>query len=75
MAKYQILFHWPNGEVEEDNNFGKFYDTEDEAIAAGEYGLNCYAEGGEILEMSNPGDYPCDENESQESTFEIQEVR
>ena len=39
---------------------------------AGSYGCSCYREGGEILNLSNPGDYPLDEDD--DCDFEVIEV-
>ncbi len=53
--KYKVIFHYSSGETEEED---ELYDTKEEAREAGEYGCQCYYDGGEILHMSNPGDYP-----------------
>lgn len=74
MTKYKLLFHYSDGTDEEDDNDGRYYDTEEQADAAGLDGLSAYHLGGEILEMSNPGDYPYDEDAADEDTFEILEV-
>ncbi len=50
MAKYKIIFE---GE-EQDEVFNTYDDAEDYANNL----VGDYHEGGEILEMSNPGDYP-----------------
>ena len=49
-------------------------DSEEEAEYAGNYGLSCAKQGGEILEMSNPGDYPYDESDYEDDSFEVEEV-
>lgn len=67
---YKVVYHYDNGETYEDE---EIYRTEDEANEAGLYGLACYNEGGEILEMSNPGDYPWNEDED-ETNFEVIEI-
>lgn len=67
--KYKVLFHYPDGVDEEDD---EVYDTEAEAEEAGCYGCSCYSAGAEILNMSNPGDYPLDD--AGECDFEIIEV-
>lgn len=64
MTKYKIRFE---GEELDD-----VYDTYEAAYDAALYEVSCYHLGGEILEMSNPGDYPYDPNEEPE--FEIFEV-
>ena len=75
MSKYQIKFYWSDGEVEVDDNDGDFYNSEAEATEAGDYGLSCYREGGETLEMSNPGDYPFDESDCDDAYFEVEKVQ
>lgn len=74
MAKYKIIYHWTDGSEDEDDNYGIFYDSEEEADAAGLYGLSCAKLGGEILEMSNPGDYPFDESDYKNDSFEVVKV-
>ena len=69
MTKYQVKFIYSNGEEETEENI---YETEDEAREAGDYGCSCYHEGGEILHMHNPGDYPL--NEDDDIDYEIIEV-
>ncbi len=74
MGKYKILYHWRDGTEEEDDNYGDFYSSKEEADEAGLYGLSCARDGGEILHMSNPGDYPYDESDYEDNDFEIIEV-
>jgi len=64
MAKYKILF---DGE-EEDEIFDTYKAADEYAL----YLISCYHTGGEILEMSNPGDYPYDPND--EPDVEIVEI-
>lgn len=52
MANYKVILA---GE-EQDEVFGSYEEAEDYAG----YLISCYHTGGEILEMSNPGDYPYD---------------
>lgn len=68
MTKYRIEIIYPDGEREEDD---EVFDTEEEAQAHGEYMCSCYSLGGEILNMSNPGDYPLSDDDAD---FEIIEV-
>ena len=74
MAKYKIIYHWTDGTDDEDDNYGEYYNSEEEAEEAGEYGLSCCKLGGQIFEMSNPGDYPFNESDYENDTFEIVEV-
>ena len=54
------------------DSFGTFSSYEDAKDAA-EYSISCFFQGGEILHLSNPGDYDApDENE--EIWYEIQEL-
>lgn len=59
--KYKVVYHYSSGESYEDD---ELFDSYEKADAAGRYGIACYWEGAETMEMSNPGDYPlfdCDE--------------
>lgn len=56
--KYKLRVTYPDGSVfDEDETF----DSVDAANDYGEYVLACCREGAEILNMSNPGDYPLDD--------------
>ncbi len=74
MAKYKVVFHWSDGTEDEDDNYGMYYDSEADAEEAGDYGLSCRREGAEIMEMSNPGDYPLDEEDFDDDSYEVVEV-
>ncbi|MBQ6213448.1 MAG: hypothetical protein IJJ57_11220 [Ruminococcus sp.] len=74
MAKYKIIYHWTDGTEDEDDNYGEYWDSEAEANEAGLYGLSCAKQGGMILEMSNPGDYPFDESDYEDDWFEVVEI-
>lgn len=67
--KYKVLMHYPDGNDEE---VEALFDSEDEALEGAEDASTCYDLGAEILNMSNPGDYPLDEDA--ECGFEIIEV-
>jgi len=68
MAMYKVNMIYPDGTTElEDDKF----DTEGEAQEYGCYLCSCYELGGEILNMSNPGDYPLSD---EKADFEIVEV-
>ena len=73
MTKYKFILTL-NGEQIMDSyeDEGNLYDCEEDAIDAALYNIGCYHSGGEILELSNPGDYPYDE--SLEPEYEIEEV-
>lgn len=74
MANYKVIYHWTDGTEDEDDNYGEFYESEEAANEAALYGLSCAKQGGEILEMSNPGDYPYDESDYEDDTFEVVKV-
>lgn len=64
MVKYKILF---DGDEQDE-----VFETYDEADEYALYLVSCYHTGAEILEMSNPGDYPYDPDDEPE--YEIIEV-
>lgn len=78
MAKYKYILTYPSGETfdsfEEygDDDFEGTFSSEEAAEEAALYAIGCYHTGGEILNMSNPGDYEYDENEDVE--FEVVEI-
>ena len=43
---YKLVFHYPNGTIEEED---ELYETEEQADEAGLYGCSCFNEGGEVL--------------------------
>ena len=58
MAKYKIIF--------EGDEQDEVFDTYEEADEYALYLVSCYHTGGEVLEMSNPGDYPYDPDDEPE---------
>ena len=64
MSKYKVIF--------ENDERDEVFDTYEEADEYALYLTSCYHTGGEILEMSNPGDYPYDPDDEPE--YEIIEV-
>ncbi|MCB9196557.1 MAG: hypothetical protein H6598_10060 [Flavobacteriales bacterium] len=55
MSKFRVVINFSDGDTEElDDLFDSYEDAEREAL---EYISNWHA-GGEVLELSNPGDYP-----------------
>ena len=67
--KYKVEMHYSDGTVEEED---EIFDTEEEAEEHAQYMCSCYYEGAEILNLSNPGDYPLDPDD--EVDYEIIEV-
>lgn len=55
MAKYKIVMFYADGEMEEED---EVFDTKEAARDYALYLIGCCELGAEILEMSNPGDYP-----------------
>ena len=65
---YKVVMTYPDGETDE---MDEEFDTYEEAD---EYGLECcsnYETGGEILYMSNPGDYPLEDGEADYDVIEV----
>lgn len=69
MAKFKVVMSYSDGTSEEDDEIFK---TEGEAQEHGCYLCSCYHAGGETLHMTNPGDYPLDEED--EVDFNVIEV-
>ena len=55
--RWQVKMIYPDGETDIDD---EVFDDYDEADEHGMYLCSCYTLGGEIMNMSNPGDYPLD---------------
>ena len=70
MSKFKVIMHYPSGEEEE---LDDVFTSEDAASDYGLYMCSCYHTGGEILNMSNPGDYPLEDDED-DVDFEVIEV-
>lgn len=69
MPKYKIVMKYSDGtNVEEDDIF----DTEEDAEEYANYLVGCSRDGAETLNLSNPGDYPLDDDE--DIDFEIIEI-
>lgn len=66
MSKYKIIF---DGEEEDD-----VFDDEESAEEYALYLCSCARTGAEILHMSNPGDYEYDEDDFEDSDYEIVEI-
>lgn len=66
---FKVVMKYSDGTVEEDD---EVFDTEEEA---NEYGLTQagnYQTGGEVLNLSNPGDYPLDTDDT--AAFDVIEI-
>ena len=68
MAKYRI--YWPESDEYEDEVFNSYEEAEEMA----QYYRSCAKLGAEMLNLSNPGDYPYDEDDFDYPDYEIDEV-
>lgn len=71
MKKYKLIMHYADGNSEEIEDL---FDTEEDARDTGAYYVGCGRLGAEILNASNPGDYPYDEETFVEDDYEVEEV-
>ncbi len=69
MAKYQVEMQYSDGTTELDD---EIFTSKRDAEEHGLYLCGCYRTGCEILNMSNPGDYPLDEDDDVD--FEVVRV-
>lgn len=69
MSKFKVIMCYSNGEREEDD---EIFETKTGADEHGLYLCSCYHQGAEDLNLSNPGDYPLDDEDDVD--FEIVEV-
>jgi len=68
-VSFKVVMKYSDGTTEEEDDI---FDTEEEANAFGLEQISNYQTGGEVLHLSNPGDYPLDEND--EADYEVIEV-
>lgn len=68
MPKYKVIMCYPDGSKEEDD---EICDTYAEAEEYAWYLCSCYEQGGAILNMSNPGDYPLSDDKADYEIIEI----
>ena len=68
MAKYKIF--WPESDEYEDEEFDSYDEAEEMAV----YYSGCARLGAEMLNLSNPGDYPYDADDFDEPDYEIVKV-
>lgn len=64
-----MILYFPDG-IEQESE--EIFDTEDKAIEYGDNACSDYRTGAEILHMSNPGDYPLDDDN--EMDYEVIEI-
>lgn len=67
MTKYKI--RWDDGSEEDE-----LFDTFDAADEMAMYYQSCEQQGTEILNLSNPGDYPYDEDTFEPRDYDIEEI-
>lgn len=72
MAKYKFVLYYPDGTEFDSTEDDLLYDDEQSAADMALYYISCYKTGGEILHLSNPGDY--DEVSSDDVDYEVFEV-
>ncbi|WP_207306448.1 hypothetical protein [Arthrobacter sp. S41] len=65
---FKVVMRYPDGSSEEQD---EIFETEQEAENYGLEQCSNYSLGGEVLHMSNPGDYPL---EDEDADFEIVEI-
>ena len=69
MIKYMVkMFVDGMGELQEE-----VFDNEEDAMEYGSYLCSCSGLGAEILHLSNPGDYPDEESDSDFEVIEIED--
>lgn len=69
MPSYKVVMQYSDGTSEEQD---EIFDTEEAADEYGLYCVSCSNEGAEILNLSNPGDYPLEEYEQPD--YEVIEI-
>lgn len=68
--KYKVMMIYLDGSKEEQD---ETFDDETSADEYGQYCCGCYHQGGEILHLSNPGDYPLNDEDVDYEVFEVDE--
>ena len=74
MAKYKAVIYWSDGEVIEEDNYGEYFSSEEEAEDAAIYAISCTKVGAEELHWNNPGEYDYDEDDCEDPEYEIVKV-
>jgi len=65
---FKVVMQFPDGTSDEED---EVFDTEAEAEAHGLEQCNNYIVGGEVLHLSNPGDYPLSDDEADFQVIEV----
>ena len=65
---YKVVMQYPDGSEEE---LEEIFETESEAEEHGLYMCSCYSTGGEVSHLSNPGDYPLNDEGADYEMIEI----
>lgn len=66
---YKVVMRYPDGSSEEED---EIFETEAEAQEHGIEQVSNFRTGGEVLHMSNPGDYPLDDEDADFDVVEIE---
>lgn len=66
---YKVIMIYPDGNEEEDD---EIFDSKSEAREYGEYLRSCSCTGREVLHLSNPGDYPYEDDDDDDIDFRIE---
>lgn len=74
MKKYYVEIEFKDGDTIVEDNYGEYYDSEEEAREAANYAVSCAQQGAEIFHMSNPVDNPYDESDYDDCEYSIVEV-
>ena len=67
--KFKVVIKYPDGTSEDED---ELFDSAEAANEAGLYAVSCYSRGGEVLNMSNPGDYPLDNKTADYDVVEVE---
>jgi len=65
---FKVAMNYSDGTREDDD---EIFETESEAEEHGLYLCSCYHSGAETLNLSNPGDYPLDDDDVDFDVIEV----
>ena len=72
--KYYYEIHFSDGEIIDSRDDDELFDDEDDARDAAEYTLSCASVGAEVLHLSNPGDYPDEDADTDDAEIIIKKT-
>ena len=64
MARYKYILYFGNGDQLDSESHGEVFNSYEDAQDAALKAIGNYRLGGEMLNLSNPGDYEYDEDEN-----------